>query len=495
MKYYVKVNNVKVNWKKIGKRTIPFVLAGIMAVTGIKLIKGKNHYSLAENESVFTDESVLDDAVLEETSQDYIVNSEEITTIDDCYEEKTEESVNNYAEGEKNIKKYVRATTKVNVRSNCDSSNKDSILTTLKVGDVLEAICLLDNGWYEVLYNGQIAYINASYVEYFEQEIRDAKKIVRATSDVRVREENNTSSKKLGTLSKGDVLDYLRTMPNGWHEVMYNGSVAYVSGDYSEVDTEGIHKEVVPVVTAKTSLNVRSSSSTGGRILYTLKKGESLQYTQKLVNGWYEVLLNGQIGYVHGDYVQTGSKEMVTNKVYKVVSIDHDTTIYADCDFTTPLSSIPKYELCHVYNSGENYYLVKSDCGTGYIRRSDTKSLGDVAVVVDVSSQLVSLFKDGEYFLTSSVVTGKNETPTDLGLYEIRRKKYKYHIQKYNVDVDFWMPFNGDQGLHDASWRKNVFGGEIYKKNGSHGCVNLPYETAETIYNNVEEGTKVLIKR
>ena len=41
------------------------------------------------------------------------------------------------------------------------------------------------------------------------------------------------------------------------------------------------------------------------------------------------------------------------------------------------------------------------------------------------------------------------------------------------------MPFNGGIGFHDASWR-NTFGGTIYKKNGSHGCVNMPYAAAKT---------------
>lgn len=36
---------------------------------------------------------------------------------------------------------------------------------------------------------------------------------------------------------------------------------------------------------------------------------------------------------------------------------------------------------------------------------------------------------------------------------------------------------------------------DIYLGNGSHGCVNLPNEAAETIYDNVEAGTKVLVHR
>ena len=53
------------------------------------------------------------------------------------------------------------------------------------------------------------------------------------------------------------------------------------------------------------------------------------------------------------------------------------------------------------------------------------------------------------------------------------------------------MPFAYNVGLHDADWRSN-FGGEIYKSDGSHGCVNLPFDTAENIFKTVELGTPVV---
>ena len=67
------------------------------------------------------------------------------------------------------------------------------------------------------------------------------------------------------------------------------------------------------------------------------------------------------------------------------------------------------------------------------------------------------------------------------------------YLQPSNAFVHYWMRFNNPkaQGLHDASWRWN-FGGDIYKTNGSHGCVNLPYSLAESIYNNISVGTPVI---
>ena len=54
------------------------------------------------------------------------------------------------------------------------------------------------------------------------------------------------------------------------------------------------------------------------------------------------------------------------------------------------------------------------------------------------------------------------------------------------------MPFNNNIGMHDAGWRSE-FGGEIYLTNGSHGCVNVPYDVAEELYYRVEIGTPVYV--
>jgi lipoprotein-anchoring transpeptidase ErfK/SrfK len=54
------------------------------------------------------------------------------------------------------------------------------------------------------------------------------------------------------------------------------------------------------------------------------------------------------------------------------------------------------------------------------------------------------------------------------------------------------MPFDGGIGLHDATWR-DEFGGEIYKTDGSHGCVNLPKETAKIIYENIDKTMPIIV--
>jgi lipoprotein-anchoring transpeptidase ErfK/SrfK len=48
--------------------------------------------------------------------------------------------------------------------------------------------------------------------------------------------------------------------------------------------------------------------------------------------------------------------------------------------------------------------------------------------------------------------------------------------------VQYWMPFNGDYGLHDASWQTIPFGSAQYHSAGSHGCVHVPTDVMAWLY-------------
>ena len=75
------------------------------------------------------------------------------------------------------------------------------------------------------------------------------------------------------------------------------------------------------------------------------------------------------------------------------------------------------------------------------------------------------------------------------------QKKTKNAILKgpgYRSFVNYWMPVYGGIGIHDASWR-DEFGGQIYMKSGSHGCINTPLERMADLFEMVEKGTPVVI--
>lgn len=127
---------------------------------------------------------------------------------------------------------------------------------------------------------------------------------------------------------------------------------------------------------------------------------------------------------------------------------------------------------------------------------------GNTYVEVDLTNQYMYLFVNGSVVTSSPIVTGKPSegSATPQGVYSIRYCKRNAVLRgpkkpdgtyEWESPVAFWMPFNGGIGLHDATWQ-SAFGGNRYLTHGSHGCVNLPYNIAETVFNNVSAGTPVV---
>lgn len=116
---------------------------------------------------------------------------------------------------------------------------------------------------------------------------------------------------------------------------------------------------------------------------------------------------------------------------------------------------------------------------------------------VDIASQTVTYFEDGVVKLQAPCVTGNvsNGHSTPCGTYSVITKvPGKYLVgPTWKCWVNRWIQFTSSHiGLHDASWRSS-FGGEIYKTDGSHGCVNMPYESVASLYDMVSVGTSVVV--
>ncbi len=121
---------------------------------------------------------------------------------------------------------------------------------------------------------------------------------------------------------------------------------------------------------------------------------------------------------------------------------------------------------------------------------------GNTYVEINLTAQHLFFYKDGALLVETDFVSGnlaKNHG-TPVGAYGVTYKQRNATLrgQDYESDVSYWMPYCNDVGMHDASWRGS-FGGSIYKRSGSHGCVNLPISAAKTIFENIEAGYPVLV--
>lgn len=152
--------------------------------------------------------------------------------------------------------------------------------------------------------------------------------------------------------------------------------------------------------------------------------------------------------------------------------------------------------------SREPVYIEADKWGSPLFYSRDGKDdINGTYIEVSVTRQHLWFYKEGTLIVESDVVTGgidSNETRTIEGCYPLAYKASpatltgENSVDFWSSEVDYWMAFNQGQGLHDAPWRSQ-FGGEIYKTDGSHGCVNLPTDVAGKIYENIEPGMAIIV--
>jgi len=132
----------------------------------------------------------------------------------------------------------------------------------------------------------------------------------------------------------------------------------------------------------------------------------------------------------------------------------------------------------------------------GKVRNSTYDDIGDSYVEVSIGAQHMWVYKDGKKVVDTAVVTGDvtKGNGTTPGAYYIAYKERHATLkgQGYSTPVSYWMPFNGGQGIHDSYWR-GAYGGSIYRGNGSHGCVNTPPAQVALVWDNVSQGTPVIV--
>lgn len=200
---------------------------------------------------------------------------------------------------------------------------------------------------------------------------------------------------------------------------------------------------------------------------------------------------------------------IIEEKTIEPVKTEIAKYAFAICDieikdeYNNTIKTINKYDTLTVLNYSETKQgkaeVVLEDGTFAYIDYMLLEILPETYVEVDISKQKLYCYYNNELVLKADVVTGNptiGTTPgTNLGYTETNGKLYKTYLMNKTY-VDIFISFNQDgEGFHNAPWRQE-FGGEIYKTNGSHGCVNMKYEDVVILdkYTN-NTGTKVLIHK
>lgn len=127
--------------------------------------------------------------------------------------------------------------------------------------------------------------------------------------------------------------------------------------------------------------------------------------------------------------------------------------------------------------------------------QSGLDDIGNTYVEIDYTNQHLWYYKAGSLVLKTDIVSGNinrgNGSPDGIFKIVYCQRNATLVGEDYESNVKYFMPFAYNVGIHDASWR-NSFGGEIYKKSGSHGCINVPEDAAKTLIDAMDLGTPVI---
>lgn len=279
----------------------------------------------------------------------------------------------------------------------------------------------------------------------------------------------------------------------------------------NKVSSNEIYTNDNKYIQAITDVNLRSEPNTKSKILTLLNKGS---YLKKIgyINDWYIVDYNGINAYISKDYTKEIDESLLNKRIdeYNICYFPYGATLYSDSNMTNKIIDIPSLESGQIYYQEGNTYNVDTYGYNGYVSVSSTTIIPQPVVIVDKSEQMLRFYKNDSMIMEFPVVTGNetNEqyTPSTEGLFDIKCKNYNSRlvgpeingVPEWDVVVNVFMEYYNGEGIHDAVWR-GYFGGDIYQGNGSHGCINCPYDEVMALASEVEvektKKTRILIKR
>lgn len=236
----------------------------------------------------------------------------------------------------------------------------------------------------------------------------------------------------------------------------------------------------------------------GTSITYTFGKQEPYELTNETIQSWLTV---------SDDYEVRVDDDKVTHFVQQMASTYNT---YGDVrEFRTSQGDTVKIgggDYGWVIDKDKEKAQIYEDLETGgrisrepvysqTAKKHGAYDIGSTYVEIDYTSQHLWFYKKGELLVETDIVSGnlsRNNGSPD-GVFKIVYKQRNATLvgEGYSSPVDYFMPFAYNVGLHDASWRSK-FGEQIYLTSGSHGCINMPRDVAETIYETIKVDTPVI---
>ncbi|GAB4384887.1 MAG: hypothetical protein Kow00121_49010 [Elainellaceae cyanobacterium] len=121
----------------------------------------------------------------------------------------------------------------------------------------------------------------------------------------------------------------------------------------------------------------------------------------------------------------------------------------------------------------------------------DLRQSNERWIQINISQRRLIAWEGNTQVFTATVSTGRDDEPTLPGVFTIQDKQERAWMKGDNYEipnVPYTMYYSGNYAIHGAYWH-DQFGSAI-----SNGCVNLPVEQAQWLFNWASIGTPVVIE-
>lgn len=133
------------------------------------------------------------------------------------------------------------------------------------------------------------------------------------TTGLRVRKGAGITFPVLGTLTKGDIIEFT-ALTGGWYHIKYNGEPAFVSAQYTKLISEDNSESsynITPVEDEYTvmaaAVKIRREPSIQSDALGTLRKGDIVKANGETA-GWLRFSYKGSAAFVVSEYTKKLSR-------------------------------------------------------------------------------------------------------------------------------------------------------------------------------------------
>ena len=388
------------------------------------------------------------------------------------------------------------------------SLNKETTLKDGRSVKVYFTTGMTANDYAYVSFDNAVGYLSNSEINYLEygmnnyySEVLGSKMVLQ---DSFIYQTPNENSGVISNINKNEYVNLVAKNNDGWYVVITSNNLTGFI--HENAFKEKVNQVLMAKITGN-NVNVRSSASTKEKnVIGFADITDSFTILGK-DGDWYIIDYLGNTGYINSKYVKETYVDEEELNIKKIVYVDYDTPFYSDTNGTV-LSFLPRYQDATVIGEENGFYKVKIDGCIGFIDKRSTKNLSKNFTLVDLPRQRVRTFKNYKEVHRAHMISGRKSMPTEIGCFKIGHTLKDYQLTPDYV-VKYWMQYNGDIGLHDASWQEHDYfvkvandAYELFAKgkgitapdyHPSHGCNNLEEIDAAIIYSYISVGDNVLV--